>query len=160
MQPDITPNPSPPTGPQPTKAKYDKAFTVVVYHDYKWEADQVPEDYQPKPGEVIVTNSLGKKAIRINNTESDKSFIVFHPNSIQQIHDARQAARLSGAQLPKRSDLMIAVQHITDGVLPHLTDTDAITGFECAEYPEVAAALNDAYEVIPKIQGGPSETGI
>lgn len=147
-----------------TKAKYDEAFTVTVLHDYKHEWEEVDKDYVAKANEVIGFNLNGKKARRTQNTDSDRSWVEFHPSSLQDIHDDRHKVRVVRAEhvaecngkcdepgmhrpFAKKSELAIILQHIQDGVIPELTDNEAITTFECEKYPEIATFLNTAYGV-------------
>jgi hypothetical protein len=148
---------------EPTKTKYDQAFTVLIHHAYNYEWEQVPEDYQRSETDVMGTNTSGKLARRVHNNASKLSMTEFHPYAIQQIHDDRHAVRVARqehidscvgicpdpgmhAQFPAKSDLAIIGYQIENGVIPHLTDTTSIEYFECPTYPEVGQFLNMMYD--------------
>lgn len=131
----------------PTQTSFPGAFTICINHDYKWEWEEVADDYASKPEDIVATNIKGRKAVRHRNTDSNFSSVFFHNYALQQIHDDRFAARQvinsKGGNFMVKPDLAIIAQHMQDAVIPGLTDS--ITSFECEEYPQIAEYLNLTY---------------
>lgn len=97
---------------------------IRFHHAQAYDWEKVAES-DVQPGDVTATNAAGDLVRRVK-IDSPHTSVTFSAGSIEKIHADREAAGL-----PKKSDLAVIFQHLTDAVLPHHFEQADLTGVEC-----------------------------